>query len=264
MRERCTNTLFHSAIRKGVIVHPDAVDVLQILHLSHGVEWDQDLTIRVVIAALLHLGSKNANNLEAHAIESNLLADCVPPREEFRLGVRTDYRYTCSDFIIVIIEEASHVDGIVENFLDIGVVAIHRKSECSIFELHRVLLVGRRTHVLGQRNGARDVLHILDLETDFRSCFRTTCLHGRAIRPYADDLCSPIGEDSVDGAPETSAIGQQEHYSGDAPRHSQHGKRGTATVMLHRSVCLSEQIANHNYSFRSASTGCSIAALRAG
>ena len=109
--------------------------------------------------------------------------------------------------------------------------------------------------MLDQRNGALDVLNVFDLEADLRSRFRPTRLKRCAVRPDSDDLRSPIGKDGVNRASETGAIGQQQHHGGDAPRHSQHGKGCATTVVFHGAVGLSEEIANHNYSFRSASTG---------
>ena len=83
--ERCTDSLLHAGIGKGVVIHPDAVYVLQVLHLAHGVEWDQDLTIGVVVAAFLHLGRKHSDHFKAHAIEADFLAEWIASGEEFVL-----------------------------------------------------------------------------------------------------------------------------------------------------------------------------------
>ena len=73
-----------------------------------------------------------------------------------------------------------------------------------------------------------------------------------------------LSKDVLDGTAETIAVGQQQHDRRDAPGHAQHGEQRLAQIVPHGAVGLLEQIAVHVYSLRSASTGCSSAALRAG
>ena len=83
--ERCTDSLLHAGIGKGVVIHPDAVYVLQVLHLAHGIERNQDLTVGVIVAAFLHLGRKHTDHFEAHAIEAYLFPDWVASGKQFVL-----------------------------------------------------------------------------------------------------------------------------------------------------------------------------------
>ena len=47
------------------------------------------------------------------------------------------------------------------------------------------------------------------------------------------------------GVLEAGAVGKQNHHSGDAPSHTQHGERGAAAVVLESAVGLAEEIASH-------------------
>src|SRR6185437_916495 len=105
---------------------------------------------------------------------------------------------------------------------------------------------------------------VIQLQTDLRSCFGTAGLLRRASREHADDLRAERGEYSVYRAAESRTVRQQQHDGSNAPGHAQHGEHGAAAIVLHRSVGLSEEVFEHSYSLRSASTGSSIAAFRAG
>ena len=76
----------------------------------------------------------------------------------------------------MIVEEAPHIHREIEDLLDVRVVAVDGKGKGAIVVLHGILFPGGRTHVLNQRNRARDVLNVFDLEADLRSCFGAACL----------------------------------------------------------------------------------------
>ena len=97
------------------------------------------------------------------------------------------------------------------------------------------------------------------------------------VRPghYDHKLGAEVGEDIGAGLAEPVAISEQHDHRGDAPRHAQHGERGAAAVVSHGAVGFAVELAESSviiivfitlplHSCRSASTGCSIAALRAG
>ncbi len=117
---------------------------------------------------------------------------------------------------------------------------------------------------LHQRRRIDDAIDVVDGELDLRAGLLATGLLRGASGKDTDDARAPVGEDDFDGAAEAGAIGQQENHGRNAPRHAQHGERGAAAVVSHRLVGLRQQISHHGYSCLRASTGCNMAALRAG
>src|SRR5208337_735578 len=98
-------------------------------------------------------------------------------------------------------------------------------------------------------------------------------LHGTA--PWSQDhqLGAEVGENIGAGLAEAVAVGKQQDNRGYAPGHAEHGQSGAAAAIPHGSVGFGQQITQHrfnpgqirgDYSCRSASTGGSMAALRAG
>ena len=94
-------------------------------------------------------------------------------------------------------------------------------------------------------------------------------LHRSTARNHDHQLGAEIGEDVGAGLAETIAVSEQHDHRGDAPGHAEHGERGAAAIVPHGAVSFASKSREHHvyihfYSCRSASTGCSIAALRAG
>src|SRR5437667_442126 len=71
-------------------------------------------------------------------------------------------------------------------------------------------------------------------------------------------------EDDLDCLAESVAIREEQHNGCDPPSHSGHGQQSASEVVAHGGIGLFEEIAMHSYSLRSASTGSSSAARRAG
>ena len=92
----------------------------------------------------------------------------------------------------------------------------------------------------------------------------------REVRPGKAPITSvpQRAEDHRNGAFESGAESEKDDNGCDAPRHSQHGQGGAAAVVLHCAVGFFQQYSLVmmilNYSWRNASTGSSMAALRAG
>jgi hypothetical protein len=101
-------------------------------------------------------------------------------------------------------------------------------------------------------------------EADLDSRFLPAGLHAGLAGNDDDDLGPEIGKDIVNGLAKTIAISEQHDHGGNSPAHAQHGQRRAAPIMAHGGVRFLKQVAEHCYSWRRASTGCSRAARRAG
>ena len=74
----------------AVVVEPDAVQVLRVLQVAHGVEGHVDLPVAVVVVAFLHLGTEHADNGEHHTVEADRLSQSPAAGVELGLGLRAD------------------------------------------------------------------------------------------------------------------------------------------------------------------------------
>src|SRR5260370_20972888 len=116
-----------------------------------------------------------------------------------------------------------------------------------------------------QGNSILHVLNVIESKACLGAGLHAAGLQGAASGENAHHLQAKIAEDVVDGASKACSIRQQDDHGSDAPSHAQHGERRPPAVVAHRGIGWSEQIVDHlPYSFLSASTGASIAALRAG
>ena len=154
-----------------------------------------------------------------------------------------------------------------------------------------VLLVEDGSDTFYHRDFVANVVDVGKFEAHFTASFGASRLQRGAAGKGSNDVGAPGAEDHADGAFEAGAEGEEDDDGGDAPRHPEHGKSGTATIVLHCSVGFAEKVAGHDrllvvllrssvgrpggapsaplhlllfYSWRRASTGSSIAALRAG
>src|SRR5271157_422009 len=67
-----------------VVVEPEAVEIFRVFDIGHRAERDVDLAIYVALA-LLHLGLKHADDLEADAVQPDMLADGIHTSEQLSL-----------------------------------------------------------------------------------------------------------------------------------------------------------------------------------
>src|SRR5215813_8511860 len=96
-----------------------------------------------------------------------------------------------------------------------------------------------------QGDHAAEAVYVVHGEADFRTGLGPSCLQRSAAGENPHDLHAKIGEDIVDGASKTRAIGEQQDHGGDTPGHAQHGECGTAPVVPHGRVSLSQEIVDH-------------------
>jgi hypothetical protein len=116
-------------------------------------------------------------------------------------------------------------------------------------------------------NQGRDIAKKLDIilgETNLGPGFVPSCLLGGATRIDSYGSSAKAFKDVRDSPREAVAVGEQEDYRRNAPGHTEGSKDRAPQVETHCAERLVEDVALHRYSFRSASTGSSDAALRAG
>ena len=121
--------------------------------------------------------------------------------------------------------------------------------------------------------GAQEV-EIVAGQADLRAGFGASGLQGSAPGKDGDQVASKSAEGDHQSVLKAGAVSQQQNHRGNAPGHAQHGEQRAAAVVFQRVESLCAQIAQHSYSeltsleivysCRSASTGGSSAALRAG
>src|SRR6266576_40117 len=101
-------------------------------------------------------------------------------------------------------------------------------------------------------------------EADLHACLVAASLLRSATGKHANGGGPEALEDDLDCLAESVAIREEQHNGCDPPSHSGHGQQSASEVVAHGGIGLFEEIAMHSYSLRSASTGSSSAARRAG
>jgi len=77
--------LLDARVIVGLVVEPDGVQVVGVLEVAHGGEGDVHDAIHVVVT-FLHLGGQDADDLEADAVNADVLAQCVAPGKQLVFG----------------------------------------------------------------------------------------------------------------------------------------------------------------------------------
>src|SRR5207248_2103326 len=147
----------------------------------------------------------------------------------------------------------------------VGVLSRHRHSESTDVVLNICVFADVRGDMGNLREIGGEDVDIFKRQAQLLACLLAASLHRGTSGNHDHQLSSEIGEDVGAGLAEPVTISQQHDNGSDAPRHTKYGQGGAAPVVPHGIVSFLEQIPNHrHYSCRSASTGSSIAALRAG
>ncbi len=161
-------------------------------------------------------------------------------------------------------DEAAFDDLHLLDVLQLGCDAVDLPGVGVQVVLHRYLLPHDGRYVDDAGHGLLDALDVVHLKADLHAGFRAAGLLAGAPREDADHVGAELREDGLECASEAGPVGQQENDGGDAPCHSEDGDGRTPAVVPHCFQCLAKDVLEHRYSFRSASTGCSEAALLAG
>jgi hypothetical protein len=104
--KRIANSLRDLVVVQSLVIQPDSPEVTRILQGVHYAERDVDRAIDVAIA-LLHPCRHNSDHLEGHAINANVLPECIHSRKQFRLGIVAQYSHSPMREIILVVQETS-------------------------------------------------------------------------------------------------------------------------------------------------------------
>src|SRR5678815_1905646 len=260
--------LFQAFVRSGLIVEPDGVEVARILKVAHGAEGDVYQAVGIVIASL-HFRAYNSDDFNAKAIDADSFAQRVTPGEELFLGLGA---YHCDAGVLHLVfwvVEAALRQFECADGNDVRVVAGNVEVERPSLVLDVCLLGCFGGDPSDLRNIGGEHVHVVKGKAYGRTGLLAASLHGGTARNHYHQLGAEVGEDVGACPTEAVAVSKQQDDCGYAPSHAEHGESGAPTVVLHSAIGLSEQIPEHRlspkfYSCRSASTGCSMAALRAG
>ena len=261
--ENPAHLVLHQFVFIALVVEPDAVQVVRVLEIAHGAEGDVDHLVDAVVA-LLHMRRENAYDPVADAVDAYVLAQGGLAGEQLVLGLGADDRHPRARQLVVLVHQAAFTQGQSLNLEHAGINAVDGQSVGANILLHHAVLRHHGGNAMYQRGGIHDAVDVVEGEPDLGAGLLPAGLLRSAPGKDADDARAPVGEDGLDGAAESCTVGQQQNHRRNAPSHSQHGQRGAAAIVAHRAVSLRHQILDHDYSCLSASTGCSIAALRAG
>src|SRR5664279_4643241 len=261
--ENCAHLVLHQFVLIAFVVEPDAVQIVRVFEIAHGAEGDIDHLVDAVVT-LLHMRREHAYDPVADTVDAHVLTQGIFAGEQLGLGLGADDRYPRARQFVVLVHQSalSQVQSL--NLEHAGINAVDGKSVGANILLHNAVLPHHRGDAMHQWRSVHNAIYVVEGELDLSAGFLPTGLLRSAPGKDADNASAPIGEDDLDGAAEACSVGQQQNDRCNAPSHSQHGQRGAAPIVAHGAVGLCQQIFDHNYSCLRASTGCNIAALRAG
>src|SRR5581483_10558587 len=248
----------------GLVVKPDHIQVVCIFQIAHRSEWHVDDPIDVVVPRL-HLGRQHTDHFKTQAVNSYAFSQSVPPRKQFLLALGTDHRDVRALHLVLCVVEPSLVDS-QRMYVDrVGVLSRDRHRESTDVVLNVCVFADVRGDMGNLWEIGGEDVDIVKCQAQLLARLLPTRLHRGTAGDNNHQLGAEISEDVGTGLSETVAVGQQDDDRGDAPRHTQYGQGSAAPVVPHGRVGFLEQIPSHRtHSCRKASTGSSIAALRAG
>src|SRR5258708_17502067 len=119
----------------GLVIEPDAVEIVSVFEVTHGGERNVDDAVDIVVAGL-HFGVENADNFEANAVEANVFAQGVASGAKLLLGFEAnDGNASALDLILGVVE-TSLVDGQVADGESIREFAVDAHGETPSVLLH--------------------------------------------------------------------------------------------------------------------------------
>ena len=228
----------------AAIVEPDSVEVFCVLEVAHGVEGHVDGAVAVVVARL-HLGGEYADDGEEDAVEADGLAQRIAAAEELRFGFRPDDANVGSLLVFGAVEEAALIQVQLPDVLKLGADSDNAPRVSMQIVLHGDLLIDFRRDEEDAGHAVGDAVHVVQGEADLGAGLVSAGLLAGAAGKDADHVGAPLGKDILDGAAESSAVGQQNYDGGDAPGHADHGDGGAAAVVEHRFPGLGENVFQH-------------------
>src|ERR1700722_1712868 len=252
------------------IVHKDAGNVSRVVEVAHRAEGNREQGIVVVIAAL-HLALVHAHYLKAQPGDADGLSQRRLSREKSSPRLVANYHHPRPLQLILFAQAAPRghrktADAVI-NGIDAGEEEISKSARVMLNSY--IPLIEDRSHALNHRHFVAHIIDIRNLEANLAPRLCPSCLQRRSARKGSNYIGSPRTEDDVDRALNARAERQQNDDRGNPPRHTQHGERSAAAIVLHRVESFFQQIASHNlilgtYSWRKPSTGSSNAAWGAG
>src|SRR5262249_49592296 len=111
--QRIANRLLYDHVIAG-IVQPDAVQIFQVLDVSHRIERHINLTVDIAVA-FLHLWFQYADDRKADTVQPDALPNRVFTREELRFSLRSNNRDVAALLIIEIVKESAGINIKLEN-----------------------------------------------------------------------------------------------------------------------------------------------------
>ena len=243
-RNDVAHGLLNPLIVVGLVIEPDGVEVVSVLEIAHGGEGNVHNAIDIVVARL-HLGSENANDFKADAVEANVFAQSIASREKFFFGFgANDSDPRALDLILGIVEapllEAQRADA-----ESVGVFAIDAHGVGASVVLHGRILLATGSDVCDLRDVAGEQVDVIQREAGWRTRLLAARLHRGAAGDHDDQLGPEVSENVGASAAEAIPVSQQHDDGGDTPGHAQHGERGAAPVVAHGVVGFLEQVAHH-------------------
>jgi len=234
-----------------------------VLQHVHRVIGDVDGPVDIAVG-LLHAGLADADNLEGNAIDANGLIEGGHAGEEFVASLRAEHGVEAVLLVIGVIDEATLINVDIPDVLHRGIDAGDAEGERAVFILDGGVLLEHAANMAAEGDIVAQKFDIVVSETDEHASLVAACLFGGAPRKHANRRGAETLENVLDGASEAVAVGKQQNYGSDAPRHAGHSEKRAAQIVAHGGDGLLEEIAVHGYSLRRASTGSSMAARRAG
>ena len=260
--QRIPYCLGHLAVVPFVIER-DCVKIIGVLDIAHRAIRHIDHRIHVVVAVGKHV-LDDANNLIGNALNAHGFAQRVLSREQFLFHVGTQHGDAAVGEVFLLSKETAFPDFDMADLLVAGVCPPDVVVVAARPVGHQTLFVHFRRHALDHGNFCAEEIQILTTEANLCARLAAACLQ----RSSPGENCHQVAAKGLEGHHQcvlkTGPIRQQKYDGGNAPRHAQHGEQRAALVVAQRLVGLFAEIRKHGYSCRSASTGGSSAAFRAG
>lgn len=207
---------------------------------------NEDQAIDVVAVSILHLGGINADDLEALAIDANVLTDGIAAGEQFLLCLRADHRDPSALSFVLPVVPAPLIDADGADVAGNRIFAHQIEVKGAVLVLDGGRFAVARGDMRDLRNIGAQQVDVIERELDFGAGFVGTRLHRRSPRDDEHHLRSERGKNVIAGATEAISVCEEHADGGNPPSHAKHGQRGAAPIVAHRVVGLGEDIAHHN------------------
>ena len=147
--------------------------------------------------------------------------------------------------VVGLVEEGSFRDIHLAHASVRGINAADAIVRAARAEGDQAVLEGLRGNVLQQRHFGADVVEIIDVETDLRSCLGASSLQLGAAGKDEYEIGAEGAKCRPQSALEAGPVREQQDDRRNAPRHSEHGQHAAALVVAQRVVGLGCEIDDH-------------------